>query len=57
MNMQSFNLSRMNDLGWAAKELMFNVDEFCCVNLLRKTCTAFLFNEAVLIFAKLPCLI
>jgi hypothetical protein len=36
---------------------MFIVYEFCCFNLLRKTCTAFLFNEAVLTFAKLPCLI
>ena len=36
---------------------MFNVYEFCCFNLLRKTCTAFLFNEAVLKFGKLPCLI
>jgi hypothetical protein len=36
---------------------MFIVYEFCCFNLLRKTCTAFLFNEAVLKFAKLPCLI
>jgi hypothetical protein len=36
---------------------MFNVYEFSCFNLLRKTCTAFLFNEAVLMFAKLPCLI
>ena len=35
---------------------MFNVYEFCCFNLLRKTCTAFLFNEAVLKFAKLPLL-
>jgi hypothetical protein len=32
---------------------MFNVYEFCCFNLLHKTCTAFLFNEAVLKFAKL----
>jgi hypothetical protein len=35
---------------------MFNVYEFCCFNSLRKTCTVFLFNEAVLKFAKLPCL-
>jgi hypothetical protein len=39
---------------------MFNVYEFCCFNLLRKTRTAFLFNdnEAVLkLIPKLPCLI
>jgi hypothetical protein len=38
---------------------MFNVYEFCCFNLLRKTCTdiIFLFNEAVLKFVKLPFLI
>ena len=37
MNMQSFNLSRMNDLGWVAKELkMFNMtEEVCDMSLLR----------------------
>jgi hypothetical protein len=53
---------RRIDLLWKIVEYrasllgMFNVYEFCCFNLLRKTCNAFLFNEAVLKFAKLPCL-
>ena len=58
-----FEEMRRIDLLWKIVEYgasllwMFNVYEFCCFNLLRKTCTAFLFNEAVLKFAKLPCLI
>jgi hypothetical protein len=37
---------------------MFNVYEFCSFNFYSlKTCTAFILNEAVLKFAKLPCLI
>ena len=58
-----FEEMRRIDLLWKIVEhrasllSMFNVYEFCCFNSLRKTCTVFLSNEAVLKFAKLPCLI
>jgi hypothetical protein len=58
-----FEEMRRIDLLWKIVEYresllrMFNVYEFCCFNLLRRTCTAFLFNEAVLKSAKSPCLI
>jgi hypothetical protein len=58
-----FEEMRRIDLLWKIVEYMasllwmINVYEFCCFNLLRKTCIAFLFNdnEDVLKSAKLPC--
>jgi hypothetical protein len=56
----NFCLKKWEELIYCGKSWniwMFNVYEFCCFNLLRKTCTAFLFNEAALKFSKLSCLI
>jgi hypothetical protein len=50
-----FEEKRRIDLLW--KIVKYRASLVCCFNLLRKTRNAFLFNEAILKFAKLPRLI